>query len=146
MASSFERPFHPIDLSEDAAALFPLRTMIDELRQEDVYKSSSRNALALIHDEGLRAVLTVAKEGVECGDHTSPEPTVVVNLAGRLAIKGSEGAGMIQLSEGTAAALAPNLSHRLAAVTECAYLTIVGSRAGTEDGAQVSIPDEGRGT
>ena len=125
---SIARPSHPIDLSQDSAAVFPLRSMIEKLRREDVYDRSSRNAVALIHDDGLRAVLTVAREGAECGDHASPEPTLVINLAGRLAVRGADGGGAIELPEGSAAALAPNVRHRLAAVTACAYLTIVGSR------------------
>lgn len=123
-----ERPSHPIDLASDAGAVFQFASAIDALREEDVYGHSNRNAIGLVHDDGLRAVLTVAKAGTECDDHAAREPTMIVTLSGRLSITGGEGAGVIQVPEGSAAVLAPGVRHRLVAVTDCAYLLIVGSR------------------
>jgi quercetin dioxygenase-like cupin family protein len=130
MSDSFERPFHPVELSRRVAKQLPLGSMIDQLRGEESYRNASRNALTLVHDDGLAVVLTVARGGAECADHSSPEPSLVVSLAGELAIK-SPSDEEILLPQGSAGTLGPDVHHRLAAVTDCAYLTIIGSRRET---------------
>jgi quercetin dioxygenase-like cupin family protein len=131
MAHTFERPFVPVDLAEQAAATFPLQGMIEQLRDEDVFRDSSRNALTLLHDSELTAVLAVAKEGTQCAEHAASQPTIVVNLAGKLEIRGSSG-GVIQLVQNSAAVLAPEVVHKFAAVTDCAYLLIIGGNQKTQ--------------
>jgi quercetin dioxygenase-like cupin family protein len=130
MSDSFERPFHPVELSSRAAKQLPLGSMIDQLRGEESYRNARRNALTLVHDDGLAVVLTVAKGGAVCGEHSSPEPSLVVSLAGQLAIKSTSDEEIL-LPQGSAGALGPDVHHRLAAVTDCAYLTIIGSRRDT---------------
>jgi quercetin dioxygenase-like cupin family protein len=129
MPSTYERPYHPIDLTEEAAAVFPLGRMIEDLLEEEVYQTSERDALTLVHDDGLSVVLTVAKKGAECGEHTSPEPALIISLRGEVAIKGASDAGIVYVPKDSAAALAPGVPHKLEAISDCAYLTIIGSRS-----------------
>lgn len=126
MTDCYERPFTPIDLSERAAALFPLQGMIDQLRNEESFRDSNRNALTLVHDDSLTAVLTVAKEGAQCADHSAPEPTFAICLTGELEVRAASGGAVIDIPQGEAAILAPEVLHRLVAVTDCAYLLVMG--------------------
>lgn len=48
MAECYERPFVPVDLAERSAALFPLQEMIDQLRKEESFRDSNRNARTLV--------------------------------------------------------------------------------------------------
>lgn len=125
---SLERPFHPIDLEKQAAAVFPTAEMVAKLRSEEVYGRANRNAFTLVHDHGLTAVLTVARKDAECGEHKTPEPALLVCLSGKLAVEGADNGGTLELAEGSTAVLAPEVAHRLLAVEECAYLTVIGSR------------------
>jgi hypothetical protein len=88
--------------------------------------------LTLVHDDDLTAVLTVAKQGTQCADHAAAAPTIVVNLSGKLEIRGASGGGVIQLVDNAAAVLAPAVEHKLAAVTDCAYLLIIGGNHKTQ--------------
>jgi quercetin dioxygenase-like cupin family protein len=122
----YERPFVPVDLSERAAAIFPLQGMIEQLSREEVFREANRNALTLVHHDNLTAVLTVAKEGARCADHSAAEPTLVVGLTGELEVQAASDGEVIHVSEGSAAVLAPDVLHNLVAVTDCAYLLVIG--------------------
>src|SRR5262249_46001700 len=126
MSAAYERPFHPIDFCDQAAATFPLCEMIDQLRREDVYAVSRRNALTLIRDEGLAAVLIVAREGAQCEEHFSQELTLFIVLEGALSIESASNRKRISLATCSAGALAPNVRHQLRAITDCAYLVVMG--------------------
>lgn len=126
MAECYERPFVPVDFSQRAAAMFPLQGMIDQLRNEESFRDSNRNALTLVNDDNLTAVLAVAKEGAECADHSAPEPTFAICLAGKLEVRAASGGGVIDIPQGSAAVLAPDVLHKLAAITDCAYLLVMG--------------------
>lgn len=140
MAVAYTRPFHPLDLASRAAAVFSLGEMIDQLRHEEVSHGASRNALTLVHDENLTAVLTVARQGAECGDHYSQEPTVFVMLEGELAIASASDGGITYLPNGSAGALARDVRHKLSATTDCAYLMVMGRHSKAERSAAVQRP------
>jgi quercetin dioxygenase-like cupin family protein len=125
-AKVYERPFVPVDLSKRAAALFPLPAMIEQLRNEESFRDSNRNALTLVHQDGLTAVLTVAVEGAQCADHSAPEATFAVCLSGELEVRAGTGGAVIAIPPGEAAILAPHVEHRFVAVTDCAYLLVMG--------------------
>jgi hypothetical protein len=134
MSVAYARPFHPLDLANRAAAVFALGDMIDQLRHEEVYRSANRNALTLIHDAYLTAVLTVTRAGAECEDHFSQEPTVFIVLEGELAIESADG-GIMYLPGCSAGALARDVRHKLTASTDCAYLMVMGRQDKAEKSA-----------
>lgn len=127
MAGSYERPFEPVDFGERSAALFALGDMIAQLRREEAHQSGHRSALTLLHEPDLTLVLTAVCAGAECQEHAAAESTVLLGLEGTIAIKGARGGGVLQIGPGVAAALAPELVHTIEAVTDAAYLTIIGS-------------------
>ena len=126
MSVAYTRPFHPFDLESRDSATFRLGDMIEQLRQEEVYRAGNRNALTLIHEGGLTAVLTVAKANAECEDHLSQEPTLFVVLDGDLKVESAADDEVIYLSLGAAGALARGVRHKVTATTDCAYLIIIG--------------------
>ena len=140
MAVAYERPFHPVNFDSEAAGVFSLGDMIDQLRREEVYESANRDALTLIHDDGLTAVLTVAKEGAQCEDHSSPEPTIFIVLDGDLTIESAFDGAVIYLRQGSAGALAPDVRHKLTATTDCAYLMIMGRKNKAGNSARRTRP------
>jgi quercetin dioxygenase-like cupin family protein len=126
MGNTYERPFVPVDLAQRAAAVFPLQGMIEQLRSEASFHDANRNALTLVRNDGLTAVLAVAKKGAQCADHSAAEPTLAVCLTGELEVRAASGGGVIDIPKGAAAVLAPDVLHRLVAITDCAYLLVIG--------------------
>jgi len=144
MSVAYTRPFHPLDLESRTSAMFRLGDMIEQLRQEEVYRAGNRNALTLLHDGGLTAVLTVVKAGAECEDHLSQEPTLFVVLDGDLKVESAADEGIIYLSLGAAGALARGIRHKITATTECAYLMIIGGSTAPEENVGISSPGSKR--
>jgi len=142
--SAYTRPFHPLDFATHAAALFSLEDMIEQLRQEDVYQSGNRNALTLLHDESLTVVLTVARAGAECEEHFSQQPTMFIVLQGELEIDSASEGDRLHLHSASAAALAQNVLHRLTAITECAYLLVMGGTYKSDVLAEITNKGEMR--
>lgn len=125
MSNAYVRPFHPINFSQRTAALFSLHDMIEQLQRESDSRSAKRDALTLLHDQGLTAVLTVARAGAECEDHFSQETTIFIMLEGELAIESALDDGILSLPAGSAGVLARDIRHRLTATTDCAYLMVM---------------------
>lgn len=127
--SKIDQRSQPVDLSNQAAALFSLPALMLSLSEEANPNDSNRNALTLLRNEELTAVLTVVKEGSECGRHSAPSPAMIIALSGEVEIRAEDGAS-IYVPQGLAAVLAPGVPHQLAAVTDCAYLLIIGGQHG----------------
>jgi quercetin dioxygenase-like cupin family protein len=126
MLDSSIRPFHPVDFSDHAATLFALPGLINQLREEAVHRRAKRDALTLIHNHYLTAVLTVVRAGAQYEEHFSPEPTLFVMLEGELAIESGGNGGMMYLRSGSVGVLARAIRHKVTARTDCAYLLIIG--------------------
>jgi quercetin dioxygenase-like cupin family protein len=140
MSDASIRPFHPIDFAQRPATLFAIPGLIDQLRQEAAGRHAKRDALTLIHDENLTAVLTVARAGAECEEHFSQEPTLFIVLEGELAIESASDGGSIGLRAGSAGALARDVRHRVTASTDCAYLLVMGCQSRATQSAEVRRP------
>jgi quercetin dioxygenase-like cupin family protein len=130
--SKVDQRSQPVDLTNQAAALFSLPALMLSLSEEANPNDSNRNALTLLRNEELTAVLTVVKEGAECGQHSAPSPAMIIALSGEVEIRAADGAS-IYVPQGLAAALAPGVPHQIAAVTDCAYLLVIGGQHGEEE-------------
>ena len=138
MSLAYTRPFEPLDFADRAGAVFPLEEMIEQLRRESVYETAHRNALTLIRDEDLTVVLVVARQGTQCEDHHSTGPTFFTVLEGDVDVESADGGGTIHLRRGAAGALAPEVSHRIAATTDCAYMVIMGATSKSKEQRSLS--------
>lgn len=126
MAQAYERPFRPVELSVESMRSFPLQSMIQQLRSERTYRDAGRDALTLVHGEGLTAVLTVARQGTTCDEHSYPAPTLMLGLLGSLSISSPSDGGERSLREGEVIGMAPNVGHAVTAKSDCAFLTVIG--------------------
>ena len=63
MSEPFARPFRPVELTSSTLTSFPLQAMAQQLMTEDVFHTSGRNALTLLHHKNLTVVLTVLQAG-----------------------------------------------------------------------------------
>jgi quercetin dioxygenase-like cupin family protein len=132
MSVAYTRPFHPLEFATKAAGQFALGAMIDQLQNEGSYRTAHRNALTLVRDDGLTAVATVARKGAQCEEHFSRGPTVFIVLEGELAIESAGDDRVITLPKGSVGVLAREIRHQLTAVSDCAYLMIMGRRRKAE--------------
>ena len=86
MGEAFHRPYEPIDPAAERVTPFRLDAMAQQLRAESTFQNGDRDALTLVHGDGLTAVLTVAKRGTVCDLHHQPGPSLIVDLSGSLTV------------------------------------------------------------
>jgi quercetin dioxygenase-like cupin family protein len=129
MSEAFERPFRPVDLSENTLTSFPVHEMAHQLMTEEAFQTSGRNALTLIRDENLTVVLTVLKAGAVLQEHHAPAPVTLLPLFGNIVLLADEGRKSAELSPGTTGAFSAHLEHRVEATQDSAFLIVMGGQA-----------------
>ena len=77
-------------LNDDWIHLFPLKSMVNELRAEEEYATNGHTGLTLLKTPTLRVVLGVAKAGSKIGEHTIHGPTVIHVMEGSLRLKSED--------------------------------------------------------
>jgi quercetin dioxygenase-like cupin family protein len=135
MKPAYQRPFQPIHVGPDTFESFGLTPMARQLMREESFRKSGRDALTLVHDRGLTAVLTAAKRGTICGEHRHSGPAMILALSGSLRVSAPGPGKSLDLRSGAAAAVAPRVRHVIEARSNCAFLTLIGQQAqheGTE--------------
>ena len=129
MNQAFERPFRPAELTASTLTAFPIHAMAQQLMTEETFHQSGRNALTLIRSTALTVVLTVLKAGVELHDHQAPAPVTLMPLFGDIVLSTEEGKTHLALDQGNAAVFAANLTHRVEAHQDSAFLLVMGGQA-----------------
>lgn len=128
MHTTFERPFKPIEITPGTIDAFDLRALADQLMTESPFTEHGRNALTLTRGDNHTTVLTVAKAGKIVQDHSAPGPTTIVMLSGSITLMTNGDAQKIPLAAGTAASFAPDVTHRIEAHTDSAFLIVIGGK------------------
>jgi quercetin dioxygenase-like cupin family protein len=129
MSAAFERPFRPVELSPSTLTSFPLQAMAQQLMTEDVFQTSGRNALTLIHHKDLTVVLTVMRAGAVLEEHHAPAPVTLLPLFGDIVLASAEGTTRLTLAQRDAAVFAAHLPHRVEAQQDSAFLLVMGGQA-----------------
>ena len=103
--------------------------MAQQLMTEDVFHTSGRNALTLLHHKNLTVVLTVLQAGAVLQEHHAPAPVTLLPLCGEILLASAEGTTRLTLAQGTGAVFAAHLPHRVAAQQDSAFLLVMGGQA-----------------
>lgn len=129
MSDAFARPFRPVELTAATLTSFPLQAMAQQLMSEDVFQTSGRNALTLLHHKDLTVVLTVMRAGAMLDEHHAPAPVTLLPLFGAILLASAAGTTRLPLDPGNAAVFAAQLPHRVEAQQDSAFLLVMGGRA-----------------
>ena len=129
MSEAFERPFRPVELIPSTLTSFPLQAMAHQLMHEDVFQTSGRNALTLIHHKTLTVVLTVMRAGAVLEEHHAPAPVTLLPLVGEILLTSAEGTTRLTLDHSKAAVFAAHLPHRVEAQQDSAFILVMGGQA-----------------
>lgn len=97
-----------------------LPEFISQIKSEDTWKTSDRNAITIYKTNGLRIVLLALHEGAELKKHTAAGNISVQVLQGE--IKFSTDNQTVQLIEGNMIALHYGLPHSVVAIKESVFL------------------------
>jgi quercetin dioxygenase-like cupin family protein len=122
---TYERPYRPIELDGGLVTSFPLFSMVEQLRAEDVYERTGRDALTLIHGKSLTVVLTVARKGTSCDEHHVPHDALIIALDGWITIASPTRDEPLGLHPGSVAALAADVPQTITAQEDSAFLTVL---------------------
>src|SRR5215813_15310658 len=101
MSDAFTRPFRPVELTASTLMAFPLQAMAQQLMTEDIFQTSGRNALTLIHHKNLTVVLTVLKAEAVLDEHHAPAPVTLLPLFGEIVLASAEGTTRLALDQRT---------------------------------------------
>ena len=129
MPEAFERPFRPVELTASTLTSFPLQAMAQQLMTEDVFQTSGRNALTLVHHKHLTVVLTVLQAGAVLQEHHAPAPVTLLPLFGEIVLTSAEGKTYLVLDQHNAAVFAAHLPHRVEAQQDSAFVLVMGGQA-----------------
>jgi quercetin dioxygenase-like cupin family protein len=129
MSEAFARPFRPVELTASTLTSFPLQAMAQQLMTEEVFQTSGRNALTLIHHTNLTVVLTVLKAGAVLDEHHAPAPVTLLPLFGEIILTSAAGQTSLTLDHSQAAVFAANLPHRVEAQQDSAFMLVMGGQA-----------------
>lgn len=128
MSDAFARPFRPVALTPATLTSFPLQAMAQQLMAEDIFQTSGRNALTLIHHKALTVVLTVMRAGAVLEEHHAPAPVTLLPLFGEIVLASAAGTTRLTLDHSKAAIFAAQLPHRVAAQQDSAFLLVMGGQ------------------
>lgn len=118
----------PVELTGTTIEFFALDDLAASLRDEEAYERSGRTAASLARSDDLTLTLVVARAGETIREHDAPGPVAIVPLEGRLVLETSDGDH--PLEPGRATAFAADVRHAVRADGDCAFLVIIGGRAG----------------
>jgi quercetin dioxygenase-like cupin family protein len=128
MHSTFERPFKPIEFTAGTIDAFNLQALANQLMKEKPFTEHGRNALTLTRHDDHTTVLTVAKAGKSCQEHSPGGTTTIVMLSGSATLMTNGDNQKIPLTNGMAAAFASDVTHRIEALTDSTFLTMIGGK------------------
>jgi quercetin dioxygenase-like cupin family protein len=128
MHSTFKRPFKPVEFTPGTIECFDLPALADQLRMEEPYIEHGRSGLTLTRDDNHTMVLTVAKAGKIAHEYNPLGPTTIVMLSGSMTLMTDESTEKVLLRSGMAAAFAPNVTHRIEAHADSAFLIMIGGK------------------
>src|SRR5215208_4564249 len=116
-------PLRPAQRLAGSTLTFDLAAELEQLRGEDSYRSSDRNAKTLVKEPDLRVVLTAIKDGGRLREHRAPGPVAVQTISGRIRLHA--GGQTLELPVGHLLMLEPNLPHDVEALEESAFLLTI---------------------
>ena len=104
---------------------FDLPAILADLKREPTWRTARRNAVTLLKQPRLRAVLVALQGGAQLASHQTDSPVTVQVLEGRVAVR--IGADEFILSAGQLLTLRPGLEHAVRAQNESAFLLTLAS-------------------
>ena len=125
MLQTYERPYRPIEIDDGLVKSFPLFAMIEQLRGEEVYQRTGRDALTLIRGQSLTVVLTVARKGTSCDEHHIPHDALIIAIDGWITVSSPTRDEALGLHPGSVAALAADVQQTITAQEDSAFLTVL---------------------
>lgn len=99
---------------------FNLNESLSQIRSEQAYRSSDRNAITLFKSEYMRIVLISLHEGAEMKPHAPDEISSIQVIQGKL--KFTLGTEQLELEEGKTIVVHERVPHSIKAETEAALL------------------------
>ena len=104
---------------------FDLERELEQLRQEESYRASDRNARTLVKETGLQVVLTVMRTGARLQEHKTSGPISLQTLTGHIRLRTPD--ETVDLPVGHVAMLGGEIAHDVEAVEESAFLLTIAS-------------------
>ena len=122
------RPGHPVPGLTGPLLEFDLAAETDQLRQEEPWKSTSRNAKTLVKYPDLRIVLIAMKSGTRMEGHKTDESISIHVLKGKLRLHLSGQA--VEVPAGCLLTLERALPHDVEALEDSSFLLTISWRKG----------------
>jgi len=114
---------HPVPGLVGPSLEFDLAAEAEQLRQEDAWKNTARNAKTLVKYADLRIVLIVMKAGTRMEGHKADGSISVHTLSGKLRLHLSD--QMVELPAGRLLTLERALPHDVEALEESSFLLTI---------------------
>ncbi len=114
---------HPVPGLTGRMLQFDLAAETEQLRQEDPWKSTSRNAKTLVKYPDLRIVLIAMKRGTRMEGHKTDESISIHALTGKLRLHLPE--RTVELSAGGLLTLERALPHDVEALEDSSFLLTI---------------------
>lgn len=121
-------PYQPFAFEAGRHERFDLTLLAKELMKGEVFQKSGRVAHTLSRGDSMTAVLTVIRNGSELHDHVNAGPVMVTVLSGSLQVVFGQSRDEIPLPAGSALVFSKDVSHRVRALEDSAFLIVVGGR------------------
>jgi quercetin dioxygenase-like cupin family protein len=103
-----------------------LQLLQTQIKQEEAWKNSDRNAVTLFKSDGMRIVLVALHAGAEMKTHTAPGIISVHVLEGQIAFVAEK--QTTALDEGKMVALHAGIPHSVTAVKESVFLLTINTK------------------
>ena len=123
VTARFRGAGHPVPGLIGPLLEFDLAAETEQLRQEDPWKSTSRNAKALVKYADLRIVLIAMKAGTRMKGHKADGSISIHTLTGKLRLHLSEQA--VELPAGRLLTLERALPHHVEALENSSFLLTI---------------------
>lgn len=121
-------PYQPFAFEAGRHEPFDLTLLAQELMKDEVFQKSGRVARTLARGDSMTAVLTVIRKGSELHDHATAGPVMVTVLSGSLQFVFNHSRDEIPLRASSALVFSKDVSHRVRALEDSAFLIVVGPR------------------
>lgn len=119
----------PVEVTNDTFVGWRLDPVIDELLASAQTSHDGKSARTLVKSPVLTVVLTVLRRSGELHEHHAPGPVLVVPLRGEVSFRqGSEGTP-VSIDGQQTLAMGPGQSHAVVAMTDAAFLPVLGGRS-----------------
>lgn len=121
--ASARRAGHPVPGLTGPRLQFDLAAETEQLRQEDAWRSTSRNAKTLVKYADLRIVLIALKSGMRMEGHKADGSISIQGLTGRLRLHLPDQA--VEVPAGGLLTLERALPHDVEALQDCSFLLTI---------------------